>query len=284
MVCHVEIEFSGFPVVAGLGQEGGDQAQEGLFIGEDAGHAGAAFEFLVDAFQRIGGAHPLLVGGGQREHGEPLRQIYLQPGRQFGSGFGVVGAELLELLFGGGATGAVEDVADGPGDLGALLQARDVSLGVLLEVELAALLGDGAKDGLTRGGHAGMIVADDVGDAAQAALQEALEEGPPMHFGLTEGDTHTEDDALACGGDAQGDEDGAVAELAVVADFFIAGVEHQIGTRSQGPVAPFWSSASKSLAQSLTWVELRAVPQSSSTMAETLRVGTLGHTFRPWRV
>ena len=83
-----------------------------------------------------------------------------------------------------------------------------------------------------------MIVADDVGDAAPAALEEALEEGPPMHFGLTEGDTHTEDDALACGGDAQGDEDGTVAELAVVADFFVAGIEHQIGTRSQGPVAP----------------------------------------------
>ena len=59
-----------------------------------------------------------------------------------------------------------------------------------------------------------------------------------MHFGLTEGDAHAQDDPLACGGDAQGDEDGAVAELAVVADFFLAGVEHQIGTRSQGPVAP----------------------------------------------
>ena len=39
--------------------------------------------------------------------------------------------------------------------------------------------------------------------------------------------------------DAQGDEDGAVAELAVVADFFVAGIEHQIGTGSQRPVAPF---------------------------------------------
>ena len=40
MVFHVEVDFSGFPVVAGLGQEGGDQAEEGFFIGEDAGHAG----------------------------------------------------------------------------------------------------------------------------------------------------------------------------------------------------------------------------------------------------
>ena len=35
-----------------------------------------------------------------------------------------------------------------------------------------------------------MIVADDGGDAAQVALKEVLEEGPPMHFGLTEGNTH----------------------------------------------------------------------------------------------
>jgi len=110
-----------------------------------------------------------------------------------------VGDDLLEPLFGGESTGTLEDAADGAGDLGALLQARDVSLGVLLEVELAPLPGDGAKDGLARGGHAGMIVADDGGDAAQAALEEALEEGSPMHFGLTEGDTHAEDDPLACG-------------------------------------------------------------------------------------
>ena len=76
-----------------------------------------------------------------------MRQIFLQPGREFGSGFGVVGDELLEPLFCGEATGAIEDAADGAGDFGALLQARDVSLGVLLEVELAALPRDGPKDG-----------------------------------------------------------------------------------------------------------------------------------------
>ena len=233
MFFHVEVDFSGFPVVAGLGQKGGDQAQEGGFIGEDAGHPGAAFEFLVDAFQRVGGAHALLVGGGEHEHREALRQIFLQPGRAFGRALGVVGDEFLEPLFGGGATGAVEDAAEGPGDLGALLQARDVSRGVLLEVELAALPGDGPEDGLARGGHAGMVVADDVGDAAEAALEEALEEGPPVHLGFTEGDTHAEDDALAGGGDARGEEDGAVAELALVANFFVAGIEDQIGTGPQ---------------------------------------------------
>ena len=106
MAFHAEVDFSGFPVVAGFGQEGGDQAQEGAFVGEDAGHTRAALEFLVDAFQRMGGAPPLLVGHGEREHGKPLRQIFLQPGREFGRAFGVVGDDFLEPLFGGGATSA----------------------------------------------------------------------------------------------------------------------------------------------------------------------------------
>ena len=124
------------------------------------------------------------------------------------------------------------------GHFGALVQSWDVSLGVLLELELAALPGHGAKDGFAGGGQARMIIADNEGDAAQAALDEALEEGAPMGFGFTKGDAHAEDGALARGGDAQGDEDGTVAELAVVADFFVAGVEDQIRTDSQRTVAP----------------------------------------------
>ena len=239
MVFHVEVNFSGFPIVAGFAEEGGDEAQEGMFVGEDARDAGAAFEFLVDAFQSIGGAQAFLVGGGQGEHGEPLRQIFLQPRDEFGGALGVEGDDFLESLFGGGTTGAFKDAVDGAGDFGALLQAWDVSLGVLLEVELAALPGDGPEDGFARGGHAGVIVADDVSDAAESALDEALEEGAPMDFGFTEGDADAEDDAFACGGNAHGDEDGAVAELAVVADFFVAGVADQIGAGTQGPVAPF---------------------------------------------
>src|ERR1019366_2608310 len=170
---------------------------------------------------------------------EALRQIFLQPGDQFGCAFGVVADDFLEPLFGGGAAGAFEDTANGAGHFGALLQTRNVSLGVLLKVKLATLPRDSPKDRLACGGHAGVVIADDERHAAQAALDQALEEGAPMHFGLTEGDAHAEDDALAGGRDAQGNENSAVAELAVVADFFVTGVEDQIGTGSQGPVAPF---------------------------------------------
>lgn len=247
MAFHVEVNFSGFPFVAGFAQKRGDQTEERRFIGEDAGHAGAAFEFHVDAFQSIGGAHSFLVCRRQGEHGEALREIFFHPAGQLGGAFSVVRDDFLEPLFCRVASGAFENAADGAGHFGALIQAWDVSLGVLLKMELTALPGDGAKDGLPGGSHAGMIVADDEGDAAQAALDQALEEGPPMHLSFAEGDAHAQDGALSFGSDAQGDEDGTVTELAVVTDFFVTGVEHEIGTGSQRPVAPLLKFEVKAL-------------------------------------
>src|ERR1035437_10136766 len=106
-------------------------------------------------------------------------------------------------------------------------------------MELAALPRDGSKDGLARGTHAGVVVADDELDPAEAAPDQALEKGSPMHFGLAEGDADAEQGALAGGCDAERNEDGAIPELAVVADFFVAGVKHQIGIGAERPVAPF---------------------------------------------
>ena len=61
MVFHVEVNFSSFPFGAGFGQEGRDQAQEGSFVGKETGDAGAAFDFLVHAFDGVGGAQALLM-------------------------------------------------------------------------------------------------------------------------------------------------------------------------------------------------------------------------------
>ena len=56
MDIHVEVDFSGFPLLACFAEESCDQAEQGGFIGKDACDAGAAFDFLVDAFERMGGA------------------------------------------------------------------------------------------------------------------------------------------------------------------------------------------------------------------------------------
>ena len=130
-----------------------------------------------------------------------MGQVFFHPSGALGRAGGVESDDFLESPFGGGAVGAVEDAADGAGDFRAQIQAGDVSLGVLLEVELAALPGDGGKHRSTSSLEAGVIVAGDVGDAAAAALDEALEEGAPMHFGFAEGDADAQEGALAVGPD-----------------------------------------------------------------------------------
>ena len=72
MVFHVEVSFSSFPFFAGLGQERGDEAQQGSFVGKQTRHAGAAFEFHVDAFQRVACAQPALMGCRKGENGQAL--------------------------------------------------------------------------------------------------------------------------------------------------------------------------------------------------------------------
>ena len=53
MVIHVEVNFGGLPFIVDFAEQRGDQAQEGGFVGEEAGDTGAAFKFLVDPFQAV---------------------------------------------------------------------------------------------------------------------------------------------------------------------------------------------------------------------------------------
>jgi len=84
----VEECFSRFPPVAGFGQEGADQAQQGNFFREDAGRAGASFEFHIDPFEWIAGASPALALMGDREgeNGEASGQIFLATRRAWERG------------------------------------------------------------------------------------------------------------------------------------------------------------------------------------------------------
>src|ERR1035441_5113603 len=59
-----------------------------------------------------------------------------------------------------------------------------------------------------------------------------------MDLGFTEGDADAQDGAVTFGVDAQGDQDGAIQELAPVTDLFVAGIEHQVGKGLQGAGAP----------------------------------------------
>ena len=116
-------------------------------------------------------------------------------------------------------------------------QARNVSLSVLLEMKLAALLGDGVKDSLAGDGHARMGIADDETDAMEAAGDERGEELAPVDLGLAQGGADAADGAFAIGAAADGDEHGTVAQEVAITDLFQAGVEEEIGTGLQWTLA-----------------------------------------------
>ena len=80
MVFHVEVNFPGFPFVADLREDGADEAQEGGFVGKEAGDAGTAFEFFIDAFERVAGAQAALVVAREGKGRQALRHIFFHPG------------------------------------------------------------------------------------------------------------------------------------------------------------------------------------------------------------
>ena len=81
MVFHVEVNFSSFPFVTEFGEDGADETQEGGFVWKETGHTGAAFEFLVHAFERITGAQAALVLAREGKDGKALGEIFFQPSR-----------------------------------------------------------------------------------------------------------------------------------------------------------------------------------------------------------
>ena len=118
-------------------------------------------------------------------------------------------------------------------------RAVTIGLGVLLEMKLAALPRHGGKDGGAGGLEADVVVAGDELDPAEAALDEALHKAAPVNFRLAQGDAHAQDSPFAIGVDAEGEEHGAVAQLAVLPDFFVAGIQDEIGKCTERTGAPF---------------------------------------------
>ena len=73
MVEHVDVDaVGGCPVLVDFDEDGGDQSQQGCFVGKDANLAGAAFDLLLDgALDWIGGAQAAAMLVWKTEHGEP---------------------------------------------------------------------------------------------------------------------------------------------------------------------------------------------------------------------
>ena len=78
-----------------------------------------------------------------------------------------------------------------------------------------------------------VVVGNDELEAVEFAGLEDLEEGAPVDFGIAEGDAESEDLAFSIGADAEDDEDGAVENSAGLADFFVEGIEGDVGERAE---------------------------------------------------
>ena len=110
--------------------------------------------------------------------------------------------------------------------------------GVLREVELTALPEGAGQDGAAGGLQPGMVITDDEADAAHAAVDQAVEEGAPVDFGFRGIAGDAEHAPSPVRPDADGGEQGGIADHAALAQLLVAGVEQEIVDLAQRSAAP----------------------------------------------
>ena len=122
-------------------------------------------------------------------------------------------------------------------------------------MELAALPAGAAEDGLARGPQAGMIVGDDVGHAAHATGNEALQEDTPMDRRPRRWRKRRRAPGGAIGADADRRKHGGVTHDPSLADLLVARVEKQIADLAQGAVAPGFQLLVQELGGAAAWLD-----------------------------
>ena len=167
-----EVDFSGFPVFADFHQDGGDESQERGLVGEQRGDAGAAFDFLVEAFQHVAGSQPATMLGRQGEHGQPFGHVGFHPGGQLAARWRYLLTSTAQSPLGFAAIGRIEHAAQVAADLAPHGDLGHVVHGVLHQVELAALPRHAGEAGPASLAQPGMVVAGDQPHAVQAAVMQ----------------------------------------------------------------------------------------------------------------
>ena len=162
----------------------------------------------------------------QGEHGEALGQVLLCPVRKLGLILTPGSDEFLEPLLRVSFVVGVEYGADAGGDLAFEVLFGDVVLGVLLEVELAALPWTGIERGFEGGPETCMRIGCNHVGNANAAFLEAGQELPPMNLRLGESAGDAENHAFAViASHADCFQGGAIPYSAIDADLVVGGVE-----------------------------------------------------------
>lgn len=135
----VEVSFGGFPLFGDFHEDGGDQAQAALGVWKDGGDTSSASDLFVEGFAEIGGSKAFSYCFVEGEGGEAFVEIDFHPSGELRGRVRVFFDSLLEFGLGGGEVFCVEYGTNIRSDsfLHALLW--NIGLGVLLEVELAAI-------------------------------------------------------------------------------------------------------------------------------------------------
>jgi hypothetical protein len=207
-------------------------------VGEECCDLRPSLDLLVEPFEAVGRSEPPPVGGWNPEDGEGLRHVLLEPGGELRGGLLVTGGDVPKPPLGLRRLVRVEDSTEVGGDPRPHGDLLHMGHGVLHEMELAALPGHPSEDGLPGGLEACMVITDDELHAPHATIEEALEEGSPVRLSLAELHAAAVDSPLAVGADADGREEGAGHDRPVVADFFVAGIEDEVGDLTDRPVPP----------------------------------------------
>lgn len=150
MVEHADVDaVGGRPVLIDFDEDGGDNSQQGCFVGKDANLAGATLDPLMDgALDRIGSAQAAAVLVWKAEYGEPLGHSAFQPGCQLGRGAQVGLDEPVQLFLGAHQGGGIPDAAEfstdgfADGGIGCVVDS------VLSQMKLAALPLGARENGL----------------------------------------------------------------------------------------------------------------------------------------
>jgi len=137
------------PLVVDLGEDGADEAQERLGVGEERGNARAPLDFLVKGFEGVRGAEPPSVVAWKHEDGERFGDVRLDPRSKLGRGRLVLLGNDFDPPVRLGAIGPIEDGPQIARDLGSHRELGYVRECVADEMKLAALPRRAGEDGFT---------------------------------------------------------------------------------------------------------------------------------------
>lgn len=194
---------------------------------------------LVESFAEIGGSQAFSYGLVESKDSEAFGEIGLHPCGKFRSRVRVFFHSKLESGLGGGKIFCVEDGANirSDGFFHALFW--HVSLGVLLEVKLAAVPRHTVIDGGNGGFETLVGITGDGRAGVQAAGFKRGKELAPVDFCLGEGDRDAQDGSMTVlQSNPDGCEHGAGAHDAIDANFFIACIKDEVSYGLDGTLSP----------------------------------------------